>query len=50
MSVDLYFRGEKMAKVMGTLAMEKPDQGWIILLVAEIPRRGGEVLPHLRRL
>ncbi len=29
-SVDLYFRGEKMAKVMGTLAMEKPAQGGII--------------------
>lgn len=26
-SVDLYFRGEKMAKVMGTLAMEKPGEG-----------------------
>eukprot|EP00088_Acartia_fossae_P070590 TRINITY_DN9501_c0_g1_i4.p1 TRINITY_DN9501_c0_g1~~TRINITY_DN9501_c0_g1_i4.p1 ORF type:complete len:694 (-),score=174.59 TRINITY_DN9501_c0_g1_i4:82-2163(-) len=26
-SVDLYFRGEKMAKVMGTLAMDKPQEG-----------------------
>ncbi|XP_046388395.1 cleavage and polyadenylation specificity factor 73 [Ischnura elegans] len=27
MAVELYFRGEKMAKVMGTLAMEKPKPG-----------------------
>jgi len=26
-SVDLYFRGEKMAKVMGSLAMSKPTEG-----------------------
>ena len=27
MSVELYFRGEKMAKVMGSLAMQKPQEG-----------------------
>ena len=27
MSVQLYFRGEKMAKVMGSLAMQKPVEG-----------------------
>ena len=26
-SVDLYFRGEKMAKVMGSLAVQKPEEG-----------------------
>ncbi|XP_023331965.1 cleavage and polyadenylation specificity factor 73 [Eurytemora carolleeae] len=26
-SVELYFRGEKMAKVMGSLAMQKPQEG-----------------------
>lgn len=26
-SVELYFRGEKMAKVMGSLAMKKPEEG-----------------------
>ena len=27
MSVQLYFRGEKLAKVMGSLAMQKPQEG-----------------------
>ena len=26
-SVELYFRGEKMAKVMGSLAVQKPEEG-----------------------
>merc|ERR1712179_827641 len=26
-AVELYFRGEKMAKVMGSLAMQKPEEG-----------------------
>ena len=26
-AIDLYFRGEKMAKVIGTLAKEKPQEG-----------------------
>ena len=25
--MELYFRGEKMAKVMGSLAMKKPEEG-----------------------
>ena len=26
-AVELFFRGEKMAKVVGALAMEKPEEG-----------------------
>jgi len=29
-SVELYFRGEKLAKVMGTLAMQKPTEGAMV--------------------
>ena len=35
--MDLYFRGEKMAKVMGNLAMEKPEEGkWFVLSIVKL--------------